>query len=429
MDMMKVYQPSKDRNQISTAILRPIPRGVIQRKCACGGSAARDGECEQCGGKQLQRKAAASQSAGPFGAVVPPIVHDVLRSSGKPLDADTRAFMEPRFRYDFSQVRVLADSAAGSAAQAIHARAYTHGHNIVFGAGEYSPATAEGKKLLAHELTHVVQQSESPWSGTANQIGPANDPAEAEADRVAETVASSEAAIAPGHIVQRKAGIISKQGKAGPVNCPPSQHGAPADPAQHLAMLQTFALLAVTVADMDLTMLQFDAVLPGLGTTAGGFVMPTGPRMQNYTNRFGLPPAAGRGKFRNRLSGTSFPSQAQALVEEAKSLQGRYSRIADFLGGSNIRFSCITHSATVGGCEADCSGTPVAFGCPTVILLCPKFWSMRPDEQSQLLIHEVAHTIFGVLHGHNFSHADCYAAYASDAQGRKSSSTTPPCVP
>jgi hypothetical protein len=49
--MMKVYQPSIDRNQISTAVLRPIPRGVIQRKCACGGSAARDGECEQCGGK------------------------------------------------------------------------------------------------------------------------------------------------------------------------------------------------------------------------------------------------------------------------------------------------------------------------------------------------------------------------------------------
>jgi hypothetical protein len=426
--MMKVHQPSTNQSQIAAPVLRPIGRGVVQRKCACGGNAAGNGECEQCGEKQLQRKPAASQTAGPTGAAVPPIVHDVLRSPGRPLDADTRAYMEPRFRYDFSQVRVLTDGAAGRAAQAIQARAYTHGHNIVFGAGEYSPSTAAGKKLLAHELTHVVQQSESPWSVAANQIGPANDPAEAEADRVAERVTSSQATIAPGQIVQRKAGIISKQAQASPVNCPPGQHGAPADPAQLLDMLQTLALLAVTLADADLGMLQIDAILPGLGG-AGGFAMPTGRTMQNYTKRFGLPSAAGRGKFMNRLSGGIFPSQAEALVEEAKSLQRRYSRVADFLGGPKIRFSCITNSATVGSCQAVCSTSRVAFGCPTVILLCPEFWNADADEQSQLLIHEVAHTVFGVLHGHNFSHADCYAAFASDARGRKASTSTPPCVP
>jgi hypothetical protein len=155
--------------------------------------------------------------------------------------------------------------------------------------------------------------------------------------------------------------------------------------------------------------------------------MPTGPRIQNYTQRFGLPPAAGGGKFANRLSGATFPSQAQALVEETKSLQDRYSKIGDFLGGANIHFACITKSAKVGNCEADCS-LAAAFGCPTVIFLCPQFWTFTREVQSQLLIHEAAHTIFGILHGHNFTHADCYAAYAADARGVPSP-TTPTCVP
>jgi hypothetical protein len=89
---------------------------------------------------------------------VPPIVHDVLRSSGQPLDAATRAFMEPRFRHDFSQVRVHTDARAADSAQAVNARAYTVGQNTVFAASQYAPGTSAGKQLLAHELAHVVQQ-------------------------------------------------------------------------------------------------------------------------------------------------------------------------------------------------------------------------------------------------------------------------------
>jgi hypothetical protein len=148
--------------------------------------------------------------------------------------------------------------------------------------------------------------------------------------------------------------------------------------------------------------------------------------MQNYRNRFGLPTAASRGRFRNRLSGALFPSQAEALVDETKSLQDRYSRISDFLAGPN-RYRCITNPTTVGGCTGDCS-TASAFGCPTVIMLCPDFWTFSRDDQAQLLIHEAAHSIFGILHTHNFRHADCYAAYAADARG-VASPTTPVCVP
>jgi hypothetical protein len=87
----------------------------------------------------------------------PASVHEVLRSPGQPLDAATRAYFEPRFGHDFSSVRVHADEKAAQSAHSIHAHAYTAGHDIVFGEGKFAPAP-EGRRLLAHELTHVVQQ-------------------------------------------------------------------------------------------------------------------------------------------------------------------------------------------------------------------------------------------------------------------------------
>jgi hypothetical protein len=80
-------------------------------------------------------------------------------NSGAPLPHDARAYLEPRFGRDFSNVRVHADGVAASAARSINARAYTIGRDIVFGAGEFAPSSAQGQRLLAHELTHVVQQS------------------------------------------------------------------------------------------------------------------------------------------------------------------------------------------------------------------------------------------------------------------------------
>ena len=87
-----------------------------------------------------------------------PIVHEVLRSPGQPLDPATRTFMEPCFGHDFSQVRVHTNA---KAAHAVNARAFTLSHDIVFGSGQYQPETSAGRQLLAHELTHVVQQEVS----------------------------------------------------------------------------------------------------------------------------------------------------------------------------------------------------------------------------------------------------------------------------
>jgi hypothetical protein len=93
-------------------------------------------------------------------AATSPIVHEVLSSSGRPLDAATRAVMEPRFGHDFSRVRVHFDKAAERSARQLHARAYTVGQHIVFGAGQFSSGTHEGRRLLAHELAHVIQQGD-----------------------------------------------------------------------------------------------------------------------------------------------------------------------------------------------------------------------------------------------------------------------------
>ena len=183
----------------------------LQRSCACGGA------CSECGTGQhdqdhvsLQPESVDPSDVRPTD--IPPVVHEVLRSSGEPLDPASRFFMEPRFghsfsrvsvypsspqsysenlvigsphdpsereadakaarvvtitavpaggRADFSNVRVHTDARAAESARAVGARAYTVGDHVVFGAGRHAPQTSEGRMLLAHELTHVQQQTAS----------------------------------------------------------------------------------------------------------------------------------------------------------------------------------------------------------------------------------------------------------------------------
>ncbi|MBS0467080.1 MAG: DUF4157 domain-containing protein [Proteobacteria bacterium] len=108
------------------------------------------------GPETLQRAALAGGTA--MDARADQAVQASLAGAGAPLDRATRGFMEGRFGHDFGRVRIHAGGAATSSARAVQARAYTVGANIVFGAGQYAPATAAGRLLLAHELAHVVQQ-------------------------------------------------------------------------------------------------------------------------------------------------------------------------------------------------------------------------------------------------------------------------------
>jgi hypothetical protein len=95
----------------------------------------------------------------------PPIVNDVISSTGQPLNDETRRFFEPRFQHDFSRVRIHSGARAAESAGEVGALAYTVGRHVVFNRGEYAPATNPGKRLLAHELAHVVQQTATGHAG------------------------------------------------------------------------------------------------------------------------------------------------------------------------------------------------------------------------------------------------------------------------
>lgn len=180
---------------ITPTVAPPVPAvtpkrdPVLQRACDCGQHTIGGAECEECkkkGKNTLQRRA--DGFGGP--PMAPSIVRDVLASPGQPLDDETRAFFEPRFGQDFSRVRVHRDAKAAESARAVDALAYTVGNNLVFGAGRYTPSTVGGKKLLAHELTHVVQQHQDTASLQCRLEVGAHDHFEDEAERIAEGVAS-----------------------------------------------------------------------------------------------------------------------------------------------------------------------------------------------------------------------------------------------
>ena len=144
----------------------PNGQRVLQRACACGTRSDHTGECEEC--KQRHSEELQRAASGTAPEVVPPVVDEVLRMPGQPLDDTTRVRMEARFREDFSRVRVHTDARAAQSARAVNALAYTVGEHIVFGFGQYAPLTHAGQRLAAHELAHVVQQSR----GVTNPVSP-----------------------------------------------------------------------------------------------------------------------------------------------------------------------------------------------------------------------------------------------------------------
>ncbi len=209
----------KTQNQISRidpASFTVRPSGILQRACACGNHTVAGAECAECAKKKnsLQRKLAIGASNDPLEgeadwvadqvmaapapspvsgtppriqrftgqptgqmAAAPVSVDRTLAGSSRSLDPVLQQDMGQRFGHDFSQVRVHTGTAAEQSARDVNAHAYTVGHNIVFGAGRFTPETHEGRRLIAHELTHVVQQSGSDGIGSRQrnaQRGPAS---------------------------------------------------------------------------------------------------------------------------------------------------------------------------------------------------------------------------------------------------------------
>lgn len=163
------FMQSNYGNRFTASVLSP----TIQKKCSCGGS------CSGCKEEEAERISMSIMRMESPGINLKPSAFDCQpsvkneeqaqiseiissKSSGQRLQDNTRSFMDERFGYDFSHVRIHTDSHAARKSDELNAEAFTIGRDVFFNAGRYRPSSAEGKKLLSHELTHVIQQGKAP---------------------------------------------------------------------------------------------------------------------------------------------------------------------------------------------------------------------------------------------------------------------------
>lgn len=388
--------------------------GVLQRKCD----------------KSRKKKPLLQRMAdGPSPETVPPIMHEVLRSPGQPLDAVTRAFMEPRFGRNFSRVpvrsdrvpddlkisapndsleheagraaeaimqstagsersapsqdlrsvRVYADDKAAKSAKMVDALAYSTGSHIVFGPGQYAPHTSGGRRLLAHELAHVMQSSESA-NGRA-------------------------------HSIFR---LVSGRSR-----CPGGVNDAPTNSTDELEAIDARAgEMAQSVSDQI------------------GVRPPDAQVLQAYEDHFGLP-AQVRGGFLNRLTGTVRATQEAATNEELGILSRRFAMVARILG-QPIQYICAGDAASVARAGVpDCNAFAWSGRSRGQVVLCPPFWNDSADNEQRavVLLHEQFHIIWGRTNpretgqiadatlrgsGGAFVNAHCYNEFAAQLMGTAS---------
>jgi hypothetical protein len=381
------------------------PAGLLQRKCACGGSG---GDCAECKKKEgeLQRKTAKPAADG--GSGVPPIVHDVLRSPGQPLDRGTRTFMESRFGHDFSGVRVHTDAKAARSANAVNALAYTVGRDVVFASNEYSPASQPGKQLLAHELAHVAQQRAD--ASLPQKIGPENDGFEREADAAARQVADG----GPSMVAMRKdsSGAVQRT-PARKVSCASGPLHLPDgsvidDPVAVITAAEDRAgeLLDEAIGELDFTRRQI------LGGATIGFPV-ISDALAFGMRLIGLD--AGSERVWKQVGG---PANYTAEL-----LLRRLRMIRKTIGSGDFFFVCLgPQNGTIGKCVGPICSAGNAGSCDGSFQIdfCPRFWMSDAESQAGTLIHESSHN-FAEFIGDDVHRgsgvAACYTRFAQVVGG------------
>jgi len=357
------------------------PRGLmVQRKCACGGtcegcrrnselpigpaddhhereadqtvaqvmgmpgsSAAtlqrKRAQCGEEGGENSRKVRRQETGAGPD--LAPPIVHEVLRAPGQPLDPVARNFMEPRFGQNFSGVRIHANAKAADSARAVGALAYTYGDNIVFGSRQYAPESHTGRRLLAHELTHVIQQNHG--SGVNRAIQRAGTPSS-----LPQTAAAA-----------------------------PTQTIAPSCAGQQADINAAWSR---AVEILDCTISRLDAMVTLMSEEGG-------PR--RFMPRQTMCVVTSFGDVGGLDGGGGF-TELKVVIENFRRIQ------AGFTGGKNLR--CDPN--TVANNECGWRSAFVVVGNSRDIFLCPNFFS--PDvnvvSRAVTLIHEMAHSVLRISH-------------------------------
>jgi hypothetical protein len=366
------------------SMLRPSRTPLLQRKCACGGSAGVSGECSECKEEKesdLHRKAAGEVAS----AIAPPIVHQVLNSPGAPLDAQTRAFMEPRFGQDLGAVRVHTGAMAAESAAAVNAHAFTVGRDIVFASGRHAPRTGEGRRLLAHELTHVVQQGASAPTSAALRIGPADDPFEREADRTASAIEAP----APAASTGRAEPTVQRQTPGETPDAPTETPAADSDtgikPAPPLdPSYPPDKATGDRLSNYNCTNIAVDKTKPQtrLYTAEEAITVVNALDHSKRTIAQALSNLAQRSPFHLAMGAAAFhqPVTFEKMTEKFILIQNALSELKL---DSNLVF---------GTCDEErCLGAVAAFSDKGIVSTCSFFFTLSADQQAQTILHESGH--------------------------------------
>lgn len=319
---------------------------ALQCRCACGKAAAPGKRCDECARRQLFRF-----GPGPSPDATP--TPDA--GAGQPLDSATRRLFEARFGHDFAAVRVHADDRAAAAAQSLQAEAYASGHDIVFARGRFNPRSADGQRLLAHELTHVVQQRSGLSAASAQASGhdPAEREAESNAQRFFDGAPMSVRERAP-RLARRRASddstSVTVTAPEGPPGCTLDQHHA-IEPAVHGA--QDRLQRAVTLLDAY------------IAAPADAAQRPVAAAL---TRHFHRADATIAGMVRQRLA-----DLRRDMVERDP-------------------FPVECHDGT----DDSCTNTSAYVRNDSELVFCPDFFTGSLDWRIEALTHEMAHALAGL---------------------------------
>jgi hypothetical protein len=341
---------------VADQVMRLPANGIVQRKCS---------KCEEEEKAQrkpitsfIQKKEASGNTSIASDAVSNKIQE--TKGSGASLDTPTKNFMESRFGTDFSGVRIHTDSQAVALSSELNAQAFTVGNDVYFNTGKYSPESSEGKHLLAHELTHVVQQ---------------------------------------GTDLQRKQ-IQRRVIDANVVTTQPM--------LTRLGLTRQEVIDAIRDADTDAIQLAQNAedtlTTQLANAVAGNPVDANAELILNEELGLSFNNVAHRGLIRQQI---------QRFVRVRATLQSGYLRYMG-LGIGNV---------SLVGCQTGNCGNDFAFSCPgnRLIVLCQTFWD-TPDEQGATLLHEPFHIWFHMARHEvdalRRADASCFESFALRVSGR-----------